>query len=426
MACIALISEHASPLAAPGSVDSGGQNIYVGQVARAFAAAGHEVDVFTRRDSLTQPELMAWLPGVRVVHVPAGPPRYLPKEKLLPFMGEFGRYLARHGRRKKQAYDVMHANFFMSAQAALPAARAQGCPLVVTFHALGKVRRQHQQSADAFPDSRFAIEEEIVRQADGLIAECEQDQDDLLALYGADSTRIRIVPCGYDPAEMYPQDMSLARRRLGWAPSEFRVLQLGRMVPRKGVDNVIRAVARLRSRFGVDARLCIVGGDGPRPDAPMSAEMARLIRISEEEGVRSCVEFAGRRDRWELADYYGASDVFVTTPWYEPFGITPLEAMACARPVVGADTGGIRSTVVDGVTGYLVPPRDPDSLAMRLAQLAADRDLRQRMGAAGRQRAERLYTWRRVADELLDVYGKLGSGNCRSRRAADVAARAAA
>src|SRR5690606_11255628 len=104
-----------------------------------------------------------------------------------------------------------------------------------------------------------------------------------------------------------------------------------------------------------------------------SAEMDRLLRVCEEEGVRDVVEFTGRRDRHELADYYGASDVFVTTPWYEPFGITPLEAMACARPVIGADTGGIRSTVIDGQTGYLVPPRDPDRLAEKLAWLAADR-----------------------------------------------------
>ncbi|MGE4336728.1 MAG: glycosyltransferase [Pigmentiphaga sp.] len=426
MAYIALISEHASPLAAPGSVDCGGQNVYVGQVARAFAAAGHEVDVFTRRDSPKQPESMPWVPGVHVVHVPAGPPRYLPKERLLPFMPEFGRYLTRYRRRKTQPYDVMHANFFMSAQAALPAARAQGCPLVVTFHALGKVRRQHQQGADAFPDSRFVIEEDIVRQADCLIAECEQDQEDLLALYGADASRISIVPCGYDAEEMYPQEMVLARRKLGWEPAGFRVLQLGRLVPRKGVDNVIRAVARLRSRYDVEARLCIVGGDAPRPDAPRSAEMARLMRVCEEEGVRNSVEFAGRRDRWELADYYGASDVFVTTPWYEPFGITPLEAMACARPVVGADTGGIRSTVVNGQTGYLVPPRDPDSLACRLAQLAADPALCRRLGAAGRQRAERLYTWRQVADELLDVYKRLGTGNRGARRVAEAVARAAA
>ncbi|MFX6637343.1 glycosyltransferase, partial [Acinetobacter baumannii] len=80
----------------------------------------------------------------------------------------------------------------------------------------------------------------------------------------------------------------------------------------------------------------------------------------------------GRREREALSDYYCAANVFVTTPWYEPFGITPLEAMACGRPVIGADVGGIRHTVVDGETGYLVPPHDPPALAERLKWLHDD------------------------------------------------------
>ncbi len=128
------------------------------------------------------------------------------------------------------------------------------------------------------------------------------------------------------------------------------------------------------------------------------------------------VEFTGRRHRDDLATYYGACDVFVTTPWYEPFGITPVEAMACGRPVVGSDTGGIRSTVVHGKTGFLVPPRDPDSLAERLAQLAADPALRARMGEAGRLRARRLYTWKRVGLDLLAVYRQMAAQAARPDR----------
>ncbi len=135
------------------------------------------------------------------------------------------------------------------------------------------------------------------------------------------------------------------------------------------------------------------------------------------------VEFTGRRHREALATYYSASDVFVTTPWYEPFGITPVEAMACGRPVVGSDTGGIRSTVVHGKTGFLVPPRDPDSLARRLAELAVDSTLRARMGEAGRLRARRLYTWKRVGEDLLAIYRQMEPGATQAlRHAARIAA----
>lgn len=404
---IAIVSEHASPLALAGSVDSGGQNIYVAQTARQFAAAGHQVDIFTRRDDECLPDVVAWRPNVRVVHVRAGPARYVPKEELLPYMDDFGAFLLGYFGRQARPYDVMHANFFMSALACLPAARRYGVPLAVTFHALGRVRRLHQREADRFPDSRFQIESDIVREADCIVAECPQDRRDLINLYDADPRRIRVVPCGYDPAEMAPMDAGTARRGLGWREEEFRILQLGRMVPRKGVDNVIEALGLLQRQHGVAARLCVVGGNDVRPDERTTPELARLRRVADQAGVADRVEFTGRRDRHELCRYYCASDVFVTTPWYEPFGITPVEAMACGRPVVGADTGGIRTTVKDGKTGFLVPARDPAALAERLARLAGDAELCRRMGLAGARRARRLFTWQQVGRDLLAVYDGL-------------------
>ncbi|MFC4278567.1 glycosyltransferase [Achromobacter aloeverae] len=407
---IALISEHASPLAMAGGVDSGGQNIYVGKVAEYCARAGHHVDVFTRQEDVLAPRIVQWRPGVRIVHVPAGPPRVVPKEELLPYMGEFSRYLRQwfHGQLLHgHGYDVVHANFFMSAMAAQPVAQSLGIPLVVTFHALGRVRRLYQGDADRFPDSRFDIEEDIVRHADRIIAECPQDRRDLLDLYHADPRRLATVPCGYEPKEMTPQDRLAARAQLGWPAEAFTILQLGRMVPRKGVEDVVLAVARLRERHGVHARLCVVGGNSDTPCEVLTPEIGRLRKLAHEAGVADQVEFIGRRDRSKLRTYYSAADVFVTTPWYEPFGITPLEAMACGRPVIGSDTGGIRYSVVHGETGFLVPTRNPAAVADQLAVLARDSGLARRMGEAGLRRARRRFTWRHVAEQLLAVYADL-------------------
>ena len=406
---IAIVSEHASPLAQPGGVDSGGQNVYVANVARELARQGHCVDVFTRQDSPYLCDEMDWDEHIRVIHVPAGPRRHLPKESLLPYMGQFSEYMSAYVREHGMKYDVIHANFFMSAMAALPVARQMGVPLAVTFHALGKVRRQHQQQDDLFSDRRFAIEEDIVREADCIIAECPQDELDLIELYNADPSRIRMVPCGYDPEELTPLDMQTARNMLGWEPDTFYVLQLGRMVPRKGIDNVIRGLARLRNDHGVNARLCVVGGHLASGATQDTEEFHRLLRMAQDEGVEDVVEFMGARERGVLNRYYSAADVFVTTPWYEPFGITPIEAMACARPVVGSDTGGIKYTVVDGRTGYLVPPKDPDALAQRLAVLAKDKDLAARMGRAGALRARSLFTWRGVCQQLSRIFTELAN-----------------
>ncbi|NLD70490.1 MAG: glycosyltransferase family 1 protein, partial [Limnobacter sp.] len=358
---IAMISEHASPLACLGGVDAGGQNVYVAQVARELARLGHHVDVLTRRDDPSSAPVVEFAPGVRVVHVPAGPAGFVPKEALLQYMPAFAR-TCREILAGVARYDAVHANFFMSGQVALALKRWLGTPVVETFHALGLVRREHQGSADLFPPSRIEIERRIVRQADALIAECPQDRSDLVRLYGAHERKITMVPCGVDLFEFAPVGRATARAALGLDPDDFIVLQLGRLVPRKGIDNVIRAMPLI----GPGARLLVVGGDSADADETLTPEIARLRRVAVDCGVGARVTFTGHRSRKELRLYYAAADVFVTTPWYEPFGITPLEAMACARPVVGSAVGGIKYSVDDGVTGLLVPPRDPAALAAAL------------------------------------------------------------
>ncbi len=407
---IALISEHASPLADTGSVDAGGQNIYVAQVARCLAAQGCEVTVFTRRDSAALPARVRMCRGVRVVHVDAGPPRFVAKEMLLPHMPAFTRgvmdELARMG-----GCDVVHANFFMSGMVAQRIKEKMGIPYVMTFHALGLVRRAHQGATDAFPDSRIEIERMLVKEADLLIAECPQDERDLLQLYGADARKIRMVPCGFDAHEFSPMDRQRARALLGLDEKDFIVLQLGRMVQRKGIDNVIRALAHLPdSSSRASSRLMVVGGESADGAALCSQEFLRLQEVALECGVSDRVIFTGHRHRYELRAHYAAADVFVTTPWYEPFGITPLEAMACGIPVVASAVGGLAYTVVEGVTGYLVPPQDPQALAQCLQRLREHPGLAQAMGRCGLNRVRAQFTWEQVSRSLLGAYAEAMPG----------------
>ncbi|GBG12607.1 HAD family hydrolase [Novimethylophilus kurashikiensis] len=400
---IAFISEHASPLAQPGSIDCGGQNVYVAHLAQQLAQLGFAVDIFTRRENLWQKQIVRWKPNVRVIHVPAGPARYIPKENILPYMKEFAEFMIGFLRRDKTGYDLLHANFFMSGWVAQQVKRTLGLPFVITFHALGLIRRLLQGPADGFPPERIVIEQHLMHHADRIIAECMQDRLDMERHYQADRRHIDIVPCGFDPDELRP-DREQARQRLGLGSQEFVILQLGRIVPRKGIDNVIESLAILRERHGIDARLLVVGGHMPEDNAPDSAEMARLMALSTALGLTDRIRFTGQKARHELADYYSAADVFVTTPWYEPFGITPLEAMACATPVVGAAVGGIKSTVQEGVTGYLVPPKNPEALADRLALLHTQPDHARALGEAGQQRVHRFYTWRSVAETMAGIY----------------------
>lgn len=403
---IAIISEHASPLAALGGTDSGGQNVYVSHIARQLARAGHIVDVFTRRDDPQQAVRTPLARNANVISIDAGPCKPIPKEQLLPHMDEFARNILAYCRRSGRRYDVAHANFFMSGLAALALRNAFGTPFVMTFHALGKVRKLHQREADAFPPERIAIEGMLADVADRVIAECPQDRDDLIAHYDADPDRIETVPCGFDPAEFGPGDRRM-RAELGLDEKDFVVLQLGRLVPRKGIDNVIRGVALLKHQHGIKAKLVVVGGETAAPDPRLTPEIGRLVEVALQSGVLDQVTFTGARPRQSLRHFYSAADVFVTTPWYEPFGITPLEAMACGCPVVGAAVGGIQYSVEDGLSGYLVAPNDPHQLAERLARLHANPGLRQAMGKAGMLRVASAFTWKQVGEKLERIYADL-------------------
>jgi glycosyltransferase involved in cell wall biosynthesis len=230
---------------------------------------------------------------------------------------------------------------------------------------------------------------------------------------------VTVIPSAVNVEVYAPVERDEARRRIGLETDDPVVVYVGRMMRRKDVRNVVRAVARLVARGDARVRLLLVGGETVEPDPLTTPEIGELRRLAAELGIADRVIFTGKRQPSQLRDYYSAGDVAVTTPWYEPFGLTPLEAMACGRPVIGSAVGGITFTVADGETGFLVPPRDPDALADRLALLLADRELRQRMGRQARQRVEREFTWPVVAERTAALYTEvLHAGRTSARNAA--------
>lgn len=389
---IAMISEHASPLAHLGGVDAGGQNVHVAELSSALARRGHDVVVYTRRDDARLPECVETDHGYRVVHVPAGPARVLPKDELLQYMYAFARFL--DARWVADAPDVAHGHFWMSGVATLRAARPHRIPSVQTFHALGLIKRLHQGLDDTSPDCRVGVEARVARDADWVAATSTDEVFELVRM-GRARSRTSVVPCGVD-VDAFSPDGPVAPR--GERP---RIVSVGRLVPRKGFETLICALPRIRG-----AELVIVGGPA-QADFADDPEARQLQRLAAELGVADRVRLLGAVTRGEMPALLRSADVVACTPWYEPFGIVPLEAMACGVPVVATAVGGIRDTVVDDVTGRLVPPKDPARLGDAIASLLADRDRRAAMGAAGRERARARYTWDRVAADTERIYEKL-------------------
>ena len=390
---IAMISEHASPLARLGEVDAGGQNVHVAALSAELARRGHQVVVYTRRDD---PDLPDRVPlsgrrvadGVVVEHIPAGPSRPVPKDELLPYMKSFAAQLCRRWRLSRP--DVVHGHFWMSGLAALSAVakldsavQTGESPIAVTqtFHALGSVKKRWQPRTDTSPAERIEIERRIVRSVDRIIASCSDEVAELSRL-GAVGSSIDVVPCGVDTALFSPHGPAEARS------DRPRIVYVGRLVPRKGVDDLIRAVAGLD---GVE--LLIVGGP-PADQLDRDAEVARLRALA---GGHPGIRLVGQWPHEQLPSLLRSADLVASVPWYEPFGIVPLEAMACGVPVVASAVGGMLDTVSPGETGLLVPPREPAAIRAAISRLLADADLRRAMSEAGVRRARSRYGWAAIA-----------------------------
>lgn len=383
---IAFVSEHASPLAAIGGVDAGGQNVHVAELARSLSERGHQVTVFTRRDDLGLPDRVHTDEGYLVVHLNAGPAAHVPKDELWPLMPEFAARL--RAVLRAEPPDLVHGHFWMSVWAALTAVEGWDVPVVATFHALGSVKRRHQGEADTSPRDRRRVEPELVAGVDRIVATCSDEVTELhaLALSPAD---ISIVPCGVDITSFTPDGPTRQDRR-----QPLRIVALGRLVPRKGFATLIEALPRLPG-----TELLIAGGDtGPDP------ERKRLVELATRLGVADRLQLIPQLPRAEVPALLRSADVVATVPWYEPFGIVPLEAMACGRPVVASAVGGMLDTVVPDRTGLLVPPKQPVVLAKALAELLADPNRRARYGQAGTARARTRFSWDRVAEGTLGAY----------------------
>jgi glycosyltransferase involved in cell wall biosynthesis len=392
-----MVSEHASPLAAVGGVDAGGQNVHVLELGTALAAAGHEVTVWTRRDDDRTPDTVVVRPGLTVRLVTAGPPAPVPKDELVPHLPAFARCLRADWATRRP--DVAHAHFWMSGMTAVSAAAALDLPVVQTFHALGSVKRRHQGEDDTSPPGRVAAERAVAGRVDRVIATCTDEVFELARL-GAPRRRATVVPCGVDTAAFTPDGPVFPRS------DRPRLVVLGRLVRRKGVDEVIAALRRLP-----DVELLVAGGSaGACEDSPVldrDPDAQRLRHAAATAGVADRVRLLGAVARPDVPALLRSADAVVCVPWYEPFGIVALEAMACGRPVVASAVGGIQDTVVDHVTGLLVPPRRPDALASALRTLLATPTQALAFGIAGRDRVLARYGWDRIAEATAAVYAEV-------------------
>lgn len=405
-----MLSAHTSPLEQPGSGDAGGMNVYVLELARRLAQRGVEVEVFTRSTSRHQPPEVEAAPGVVVRHVTAGPFEGLTKDDLPSQLCGFVRDVLRaEVEAGPHHYDLVHSHYWLSGQVGTVAAERWDVPLVHTMHTMAKVKNAHLADGDrAEPIGRVVGEEEIVRIADRLVANTEEERRELLDLYGADPARVDVVHPGVDLDVFRSGRRDASRSDLGVAPDAAVLLFAGRIQPLKAPDVVLRAAAELLQRDpALRDRLQVVvvgGASGSGLDRPTS-----LADLAAELGITDVVRLEPAVTQPVLAQWYAAADAVCVPSHNESFGLVAIEAQACGTPVVAARVGGLATAVADGVSGVLVDGHDPRHYADALHPLLTDASLRDELGAKAVAHAAG-FGWDATVDRVLEVYARALAG----------------
>ncbi len=393
---VAMLSVHTSPLDNPGSTkDAGGMNVYMRELASKLGHRQTTVDIFTRWTNENSPRIVQLSTNVRVIHIKAGPITPIQKNELYQHLPEFIHNIEAFRRSKVRQYDVLHSHYWLSGVAAMQLAQRWAVPHVTMFHTLARLK-QLANPKEKEPALRLEMEQQLIKQADRIIAATADERMQLIRYCGATSSQVKVIPCGVDLRLFVPQNKLEARNTLGLPPSQPVLLFVGRLDPFKGPDLLLRAAAMMEE----EAQVVIVGG---KLEGDYELEQLKALAFDLDIGER--VHFLGALPQQELPEVYNAADVTVVPSYHESFGLVAVESLACGTPVVATRAGGLTTIVRHGETGYLVP-RCPGFFAERLDTLLRDYALLERMHLAARP-SVRHFSWKSVADQVSSVYQEM-------------------
>jgi D-inositol-3-phosphate glycosyltransferase len=418
---VAVLSLHTSPLEQPGTGDAGGMNVYITQTATRMAQRGIAVEVFTRATSSDLPPVAELAPGVLVRHVTAGPYEGLGKDELPAQLCAFTAGVLRaEARHEPGYYELVHSHYWLSGQVGYLVRDRWGVPLVHSAHTLAKVKNAALADGDTpEPRTREIGEQQVVDEADQLIANTDVEAAQLVDLYDAAPTKVHTVAPGVDLDMFRPGDRAAARAALGIAPDAAVLAFVGRIQPLKAPDVLLRAAAELLARGTVTREklvVVVVGGpSGSGLEAPTALqELAATL------GIADVVRFLPPRRGAALRDVYRAADVVAVPSHNESFGLVALEAQACGTPVVAAAVGGLPVAVENGVSGLLVPGHRAGTWATALTHVALRPDVRAQLSAGAVEHAAR-FSWDRTTDALVSGYADAATAFRRALFEAEVA-----
>ncbi|RWS25252.1 group 1 glycosyl transferase-like protein [Leptotrombidium deliense] len=398
---IALISVHGDPAVDIGKEEAGGQNVYVRQVGEALGALGWQVDMFTRKVSPLQANIVEHTPNCRTIRLVAGPVEHVPRDELFIHANEFVESFLNYQQRSGHFYPIVHTNYWISSYVGMQLKKIQGSKQVHTYHSLGAVKYRTVNNIPLCAKTRLDVEKAVLETAERIIATSPQEEEDMRTLVSKRGNTT-IIPCGTDVRRFGNCTMKEGRAALGFADDELIVFYVGRFDERKGIETVVRAVAS--SRFRDSGKLRLIIGGGHTPGNSDGIEFLRIKSLVESLGIAGITLFPGQLGLDNLHLYFAAANVCVVPSHYEPFGLVAIEAMASGTPVIASDVGGLKFTVVNEVTGLLVKPKDVTGFTTAIDRILADREWRDELGELATKRVRNLFRWEGVANRLSKLY----------------------
>lgn len=407
---ILMLSLHGYVAAEPelGLPDTGGQVVFVLELAKQFRDLGYVVDIVTRRFE-DQPEFDDMGPDLRVWRIPFGGPDFLRKEDMHDHLDEFVERFTGTIRDAQIRYDFINSHYWDAGYAGQRISEELGIVHIHTPHSPGSWKREDMAGDPQEIESNYRFDERIRKEfltfqrCDRVIATTNQQLEVLADAYDVPDSHIEMIPPGIDEGRFTPitdADRSAVRSQLGFR--EHDVYTVGRAAANKGYDLLIRSLPELREQVP-DARLQLaVGANSPADEERVATWQELAVSL----GVDEHITWRGYVEDDDMVAHYRAAAVFALPSRYEPFGMTAAEAMACGTPCVVTVHGGLEEMFDFGFHALFADPHRPREFAVMLSMPLRYPQLSTRLSIAGARFARRMFGWYGIARRTLAVFEK--------------------
>lgn len=400
-----MVSIHGDPATKIGSEEQGGQPIYIRDICR-LLSKHYKIDIFTRKKTENEEEIVHLMPGVNVVRINAGPVEFVPKEKIYLYLNEFFMNTIRWIEKNDQKYSLVHSHYWYSGSVALKLKDHLEIPLVHNCHSLGRVKYNvlnYNKPVNA--DMRLLEEELILKRSNAIIASTPQEVKNILDLYKVSGENIELIRTGVDSRLFRPIDKETAVKETG---IDFKkiILFVGRITKAKGLRILVKAFAQVNENFNEEIKLLVIGGDisGVMHSEAESKEKKHLKLLIKKLNLTDDVMFLGPVNRKLLPYMYSLADVCAVPSLYESFGLVAVEAMSCGTPVIASKVGGLAHTIRHGYSGLHFLPGRSDQLAKAILKLITDSEKMKEIGINARFRTAREFGLQQTVKQIELLY----------------------